>query len=139
MKTFTVPFFCPHKTNIGWHLWRRCQILVPIPMAVFGTLGQFEKTRKLGSSPLISLEFSIFIISTSACLNLLSKMGSINYFGKLVQEILQNNYLKTNFENSNIRDFVSTFWNFIGRWGVFLKKIPCFLNFKCTYLENYWC
>ena len=139
MKTFTVPFFFPHKTNIGWHLWRRCQILVPIPMAVFGTLGQFGKTRKLGSSPLISLEFSIFIISTSACLNLLSKMGSINYFGKLVQEILQNNYLKTNFENSNIRDFVSTFWNFIGRWGVFLKKIPCFLNFKCTYLENYWC
>ena len=27
------------------------------------------------------------------------------------QEILQNNYLKTNFENSEIRDFVPTFWN----------------------------
>ena len=41
-------------------------------------------------------------------------MGSMNYFGQVVQEILQNNYLKTNFENSKIRDFVPTFWNFIG-------------------------
>ena len=57
---------------------------------------------KVGPSPLMSLEFSIFIISTSARLNLLSKMG-------VGQEILQNNYLKTNFENSEIRDFVPTF------------------------------
>ena len=41
-------------------------------------------------------------------------MGSMNYFGQVVQEILQNNYLKTNFKNSKIRDFVPTFWNFIG-------------------------
>ena len=40
-------------------------------------------------------------------------MGSMNYFGQVVQEILQNKYLKTNFENSEIRDFVPTFWNFI--------------------------
>ena len=40
-------------------------------------------------------------------------MGSINSFGQAVQEILLNNYLKSNFENSEIRDFVPTFWNFI--------------------------
>ena len=40
-------------------------------------------------------------------------MGSINSFGQAVQEILLNNYLKSNFENSKIRDFVPTLWNFI--------------------------
>ena len=40
-------------------------------------------------------------------------MGSINSFGQAVQEILLNNYLKSNFENSEIRDFVPTFRNFI--------------------------
>ena len=51
-------------------------------------------------------------------------MGSINYFGQVVQEILQNNYLKSNFENSKIRDFAPTFWNFIG--AKFSKKITLF-------------
>ena len=36
-------------------------------------------------------------------------MGSMNYFGQVAQEILQNNYLKPNFENSEIKDFVPTF------------------------------
>ena len=36
-------------------------------------------------------------------------MGSMNYIGQVVQEILQNNYLKTNFENLEIRDFVPLF------------------------------
>ena len=40
-------------------------------------------------------------------------MGSINFFGEAVQEVLLNNYLKSNFENSEIRDFVPTFCNFI--------------------------
>ena len=40
-------------------------------------------------------------------------MGSTNSFGQVIQEILLNNYLKSNFENSEIRDFVPTFWNFI--------------------------
>ena len=57
---------------------------------------------KLGPSPLISLEFSMFIFSTSVYFNFLSKMGSMNYFGLGVQEILQNNYLKTNFEDPEI-------------------------------------
>ena len=42
---------------------------------------------------LISMEFLIFIISTFACLNLLSTMRSINYCGQIAQETLQNNYL----------------------------------------------
>ena len=36
-------------------------------------------------------------------------MGSISCVGQVVQEILLNNYLKSNFENPEIRDFVSTF------------------------------
>ena len=40
-------------------------------------------------------------------------MDSINSFGHVVHEILLNNYLKSNFENSEIRNFVPTFWNFI--------------------------
>ena len=40
-------------------------------------------------------------------------MGSINSFSQAIQEILLNNYLKSNFENSEIRDFVPTFWNFV--------------------------
>ena len=36
-------------------------------------------------------------------------MGPISSFGQVAQEILLNNYLKTNFENLEIRDFVPTF------------------------------
>ena len=38
-------------------------------------------------------------------------MGSISAFAQTVLEILLNNYLKINFENSETRDFVSIFWN----------------------------
>ena len=51
-------------------------------------------------------------------------MGSMNYFGQVVREILQNKYLKTNFENSEIGDFVPTFWNFIR--GKFFQKNALF-------------
>ena len=37
-------------------------------------------------------------------------MGSISSFGQAAQEILQNNYLKSNLENSEIRYFVLIFW-----------------------------
>ena len=57
-------------------------------------------------------------------------MGSINSFGQAVQEILLNNYLKGNFENPEIRDFVPTFWENLP------KKITSFSNFKCKYLQN---
>ena len=73
-------------------------------------LGNFGK---LGPSALIFQKLSNFIILTYGVLNFLSRMGSINSFGQAVQEILLNNYLKSNFENSEIRDFVPTFWNFM--------------------------
>ena len=50
---------------------------------------------------------------TYGALNFLSRMGPIKSFGHAIQEILLNNYLKSNFENSEVRDFVLTFWNFI--------------------------
>ena len=36
-------------------------------------------------------------------------LGSVNYFDQVGHEILQNSNLKTHFENTEIRDFVSTF------------------------------
>ena len=78
-----------------------------------GYLGFQGNLGKLGPSALIFLKFSNFIILTYGILNFLSKMGSINSFGEAVQEILLSNYLKSNFEISEIRDFVPTFWNFI--------------------------
>ena len=77
---------------------------------VFRVLGQFREIRP---QCLIFLKLSSFIILTNRALNFLSRMGSINSFGQTVQEILLNNYLKSNFQNSEIRDFVATFWNFI--------------------------
>ena len=52
-------------------------------------------------------------------------MGSVNYFGQVVQEILQNNYLKTNFENSKLKRFGPHFLKF-HRGEIFLKKCPVF-------------
>ena len=52
-------------------------------------------------------------------------MGFINSFGQVDQEIFLNNYLKSNFENSEIRDFVPTFWNFI-KGKIFQKESPLF-------------
>ena len=40
-------------------------------------------------------------------------MGFINSFRQAVPEILLNNYLKSNFENSEIKAFVPTLWNFL--------------------------
>ena len=39
-------------------------------------------------------------------------MRSMIDFGQPIQEILENNYFKTSFENLEIRDFVPTFRNF---------------------------
>ena len=99
----------------------------------FGALGELWE---IGPSALIFLKLSNFIILTYGVLNFLSRMGSINSFGQAVQEILLNNYLKSNFENSKIRDFVPTFCNFI-RGKISLKKSPLFLNFKCNYLKSH--
>ena len=58
-------------------------------------------------------------------------MGFINSFGQAVQEILLNNYLKSNFENSEIRDFVPTFWHFIREEST-KKKSPLFLTLNAN-------
>ena len=50
---------------------------------------------------------------TYGVLNFVSTMSSINSSGQAVQETLLNNYLKNNFEISEMRDFVPTLWNFI--------------------------
>ena len=50
---------------------------------------------------------------TYGVLNFVSTMSSINSSGQAVQETLLNNYLKNNFEISEMRDFVPAFWNFI--------------------------
>ena len=60
-------------------------------------LGHWGHLGKLGPNSPISLEFLIFIISTSAHLNFISIMGSMNYFSQVIQETLQNNYLKKQF------------------------------------------
>ena len=80
----------------------------------------------LGPSALIFLKFSNFIILFCGALNFLSRMGSINSFCQAIQEILLNNYLKSSFENSEIRDFVSTFCNFIR--GKSFKKYHLFFE-----------
>ena len=69
---------------------------------VFGVLGEFGE---LSPSALIFLKLSNIIILTYGVLNFLSRMGSISSFGQAIQEVLPNNYLKSNFENSEIRDF----------------------------------
>ena len=51
-------------------------------------------------------------------------MGSINSLGQAVQGILLNNYLKSNFENSEIR-FCPHFLEF-HKEKIFLKKSPLF-------------
>ena len=64
----------------------------------------------------------MLIILTSEASNLLSVIGSMNYFGPVVQKILQSKYLKTILENSEITDFQPTFWNFVT--GNFSLKDP---------------
>ena len=80
---------------------------------VLGYLVYKGNFGKLGPSALIFQKLSDFVFLTYGVLNFLSRMGFINSFGQAVQEILLNNYLKSNFENSEISDFVPTFWNFI--------------------------
>ena len=50
----------------------------------------------------------------------------MNYFGHVVHEILQNNYLKTNFENSEFR-YLSPLFE-ISKGRNFPTKMPCFLT-----------
>ena len=57
-------------------------------------------------------------------------MGSFSSFGQAVQEILLNNYLKNNFENSEIKGFVSFFEFRKGK--ILLKNTPLFRNLNAN-------
>ena len=88
--------------------------------------------RKPGPNAPIFLKLSNFIILTYGTLDFLFRMGSsallVNQFKRL------NNYSKSNFENSEIRDSVPTFWNFIRE--KFSKKSPLFQTFNANILRN---
>ena len=60
---------------------------------VLGVVGKFEETGP--------------IILICAVLDFLSRMDSINSFAQAVQNILLNTYLKSSFENSEIRNLQS--------------------------------
>lgn len=64
---------------------------------------------KLVLSTLISNDLFIFFLSTLEALLFHAMMCSMNDFGQAVHEILENNYLKDNFENLETRDLVLTF------------------------------
>ena len=69
---------------------------------VFAHLDNFEK---LDPSVINSLSFPLKFLENEA----LHLFGSMHYFDRVGHEILQNRYLKTNFENTEIRDSVPTF------------------------------
>ena len=58
--------------------------------------------EKLSPSVLVSIDLPILIFSTFRALNYYSIMGSMNYFGQVVLEILENDLLKSYFGNSEI-------------------------------------
>ena len=99
---------------------------------VFEILGELWETRP--QCPNFSKVVNFYYL-TYGVLIFLSRMGSINSFGQAVREVLQNNYLKSNFENSEIRDFVPTFWNFI-RGKSSLKKSCLFRTLNANILRT---
>ena len=70
-------------------------------MHILRTFGQIRNWFPVSSSEVYFLTFL-----THEALNLI---GSLNYFDSVVHKILQNRYLKTNFENAEIRGFIPTF------------------------------
>ena len=69
-------------------------------MPILGYLGHYGNLRKVGSSVLNSLKVSYLTSLIHEALNL---FGSMNYFDQVGHKILQNPYLKTSFENTNLR------------------------------------
>ena len=62
----------------------------------------YNNLEKLSPSVLVSIDLPILIFSTFRALNYYSIMGSMNYFGQVVLEILENDLLKSYFGNSEI-------------------------------------
>ena len=60
-------------------------------MPVLGYLSYYSNLEKFPPSVLISIDLPILIFSTFGAFNYYSIMGSMNYFGQVVLEILENN------------------------------------------------
>ena len=79
---------------------------------VLGYLRYCNNLDKLPPSVLIFIDLPILIFSTFIAFIDYSIIGSINYFGQVALEILENNLLKSYFGNRN-RDFVTISGNFL--------------------------
>ena len=64
-----------------------------------GYLRYYNNLEKLLPGVLIATDLPILINSTFRTLNYHSIMGSTNYFGQVILEILENNLLKSYFGN----------------------------------------
>ena len=62
-------------------------------------------------------------------------MGSMSYFVQVVQEILQNNYLKTKFLRLRNQRFCPHFFKF-HKGQISLQEMPCFFNFNVGELNE---
>ena len=78
------------KTICGWI----------IPVLVY--LRYHNNLEKSPPSVLILIDLPILIVSTFRAFNYYPIMGSMNYFGQVVLEILGNNWLKSYFGNLEI-------------------------------------
>ena len=64
-----------------------------------GYLRYYNNLEKLLPGVLISTDLPILISSTFRTFNYYSIMGSTNYYGQVILEILENNLLKSYFGN----------------------------------------
>ena len=71
-------------------------------------LKYYNNLKKLTPSVLISINLPILFSSTFGAFKHYSIMGSMNYFGQIFLEMLENNKMKSYFGNSEI-DFLSPF------------------------------
>ena len=95
-------------------VFRKCQCNLRVVLYLFW--GIWEYLGHFGKSGVQCLNFSKtveFYYLYFWSFKFSTQHGPINSAGQVVQQILLNNYLKNNFENSEIRDFISTFWNFV--------------------------
>lgn len=99
-------------------------------MPVLWLLGPFKKMHPRRLNLYIQ---PLFLLSEA--LSLHSKMISMNYFGQVVYEMEKTIYLKGNFENLEMKDFLATFWYFIKNEENLTQNILCYLSFMYTYFS----
>ena len=109
------------------HSYLKAMWVIP----VLEYLRNYNNLEKLPASVLISIDLPIWFFSTFRASNYYSIMESMNNFGQVVLEILENNLLKSFWKLRN-RDFILISWNFL-REEINLAK-SCFFKktLKCT-------